>query len=193
MLPGFSANTLAIVVALVAAAIALLAAWITTVPAQELAIWVGPALLAGTAICLVLAVIAGIVGFLAWLRYPATVIVVDGGPEVVIGFWDAVDVMQRRTRFGQDFLKTFSEEEYLEFVRVRLLDDFRDGHVAFFGRLPHATAYRRIDRPEFAAMFFDGENAILYMDEQKKRPYRVQIAVRYKDVKFCISRMLRGR
>ena len=192
MLPGFSANTLAIVVGLGTAAIALLAAWITTIPQGELSIWVRPALLLGAFCFLLLALATALAGLLAWRRYPATVIVVEGKREVVIGFWDAVDFIQKRTRYGEEAWIRFTEEEYLKLVRERLLGDFSDGYIALFGRLPHATAYRRIDRPEFADMYFDEEKAILYKDEGKAQPHRVNVAASYRHVKRCIQRM-RGK
>lgn len=189
MLPGFSANTLAIVVGLGAAAIALLAAWVTTVPQGELSIWLRPALLFGASLFLVLALTTAFSGIRAWRRYPATVIVVEGRREVVIGFWDAIDLIQKRTRYGEDGWVRFTEEEYLKLVRERLLGDFSEGYIALFGRLPHATAYRRIDRPEFAGMYFDEEKAILYKDEGMTRPHRVNVAASYLHVKQCIQRM----
>ena len=192
MLPGFSANTLAIVVGLGAAAIALLAAWITTVPQGDLSIWLRPALLFGALIFLVLTLAAAVSGMRAWRRYPATVIVVEGRREVVIGFWDAIDLIQKRTRYGEDGWVRLTEEEYLKLVRERLLGDFGEGYIALFGRLPHATAYRRIDRPEFAGMYFDEEKAILYKDEGKTRPHRVNVAASYLHVKQCIQRMRSG-
>jgi hypothetical protein len=157
MLPGFSANALAIVVALGSAAIGLLATWISTVPQGELAIWVRPALLFGALLFLALAIATAFAGLRAWKRYPATVVVVEGKREIVIGFWDAVDLVQKRTRYGEDAWVRFTEEEYLQVVRERLLGDFSEGYIALFGRLPQAHAYRRIDRPEFADMYFDAE------------------------------------
>jgi hypothetical protein len=192
MLPGFSANTLAIVVALGSAAIGLLAAWITTVPHSELSIWVRPALLVGASLSLVLALATAFAGIRAWKRYPATVVVVEGRREVVIGFWDAVDFIQKRTRYGEDGWVRFTEEEYLQVVRERLLGDFSEGYVALFGRLPHASAYRRIDRPEFADMYFDAEKAVLYKDEAKARPHRVDVAASYLHVKQCVQRIRKG-
>lgn len=192
MLPGFSANTLAIVVGLGAAAIALLAAWITTLPQGELSIWLRPALLVGASLFLVLALATAVYGICAWRRYPATVVVVEGRREVVIGFWDAIDLIQKRTRYGEDGWVRYTEEEYLKVVRERLLGDFSEGYIALFGRLPHASAYRRIDRPEFADMYFDEEKGILFKDEAKTRPHRVDVAANYQHVKHCITRM-RGK
>ena len=107
----------------------------------------------------------------------------------MIGFWDAVDLMRKRTRYGEDVWGRFTEEEYLNLVRERLLKDFSEGYVALFGRLPHSTAYRRIDRPEFADLYFDEEKAILYKDESGTRPHRVDVAASYRHVKQCIQRM----
>ena len=68
MLPGFSANTLAIVVGLGTAGIALLAAWVTTVPHGELSIWVRPALFVSASVFLGLALATAFAGILAWRR-----------------------------------------------------------------------------------------------------------------------------
>jgi hypothetical protein len=192
MPPGFSANTLATVVGLGAAAISLFAAWIITVPPGQLSVWVRPALIVGASLFFVLALATAVSGLLAWRRYPATIVVVEGRREVIIGFWDAVDLIQKRTRYGEDGWVRYTEEEYLQVVRERLLSDFKEGYVALFGRLPHASAYRRIDRPEFADMYFDEEKAILYRDEAKTRPHRVEVAASYRHVKQCIQRM-RGK